>query len=286
MYAILKVRPLSKYSEFGQHLTERHFFSMMGIAFVLHLFGFLVYQFVPQEQVVELPVRTISIKLGGGGAVSVQGAQQLNTDAVLNNPTAPIQQVMGVPENITQEMPAMRALDNVLDMPAAPLPDAKPVKQPPAMRSSTITQSTAQKAEQLPSKFIRQQEASNMVAAGAVQGTEEGAGTGAGIGSGSGSEAEVLRRYEQLLSLWIERHKIYPESAKAAGLQGDAVIRIRIDRSGNVVYYRLDKPTASDDINRAIDQMVRAASPVPAVPSTYPAGNLFEFLIPVSFRIR
>jgi hypothetical protein len=30
--------------------------------------------------------------------------------------------------------------------------------------------------------------------------------------------------------------------------------------------------------------MIRRANPVPAIPADYPAGNLIEFLIPITFE--
>jgi protein TonB len=94
-----------------------------------------------------------------------------------------------------------------------------------------------------------------------------------------------LRRYEQIISLSIQRNKVYPAEAKTQGLQGQAVIRIRINRQGNILYSRIEKPTRYPILNEAIAEMVRLSNPVPAVPVNYPAGNLFEFLIPVSFRL-
>src|SRR5690606_2797697 len=42
----------------------------------------------------------------------------------------------------------------------------------------------------------------------------------------SGSSAEIMRRYEQVISLWIQKFKLYPDEARNQGLEGETVVRI------------------------------------------------------------
>ncbi len=98
-------------------------------------------------------------------------------------------------------------------------------------------------------------------------------------------DAEIMSRYTQLISLWIQKFKVYPEDARAKGLQGATVVRIRIDRRGNINYYALERSTGIELLDHAAIDMIRRANPVPAVPNDYPAGDTFEFLIPVNFSL-
>lgn len=98
-------------------------------------------------------------------------------------------------------------------------------------------------------------------------------------------DAEMVSRYTQMISLWIEKFKLYPPQAKAQGLKGTPVVRIRIDRRGNIRYQALERPTGIELLDRAAIDMIRRANPVPAVPSDYPPGDGFEFLIPVNFNL-
>ncbi len=106
------------------------------------------------------------------------------------------------------------------------------------------------------------------------------------LGNSTEADAEVMARYEQLISLWIEKHRIYPQQAREMGLQGEAVIRIRIDRAGNIHQISLHKSAGDPLLDRAALQMAQKANPVPAVPENYPAGEAFEFLVPVSFKLQ
>lgn len=108
---------------------------------------------------------------------------------------------------------------------------------------------------------------------------------GSFLGNSSDDKAEPLRRYEQLLSAWFEKHKYYPDDALNHNIEGDAVLWIQIDRSGQILRYYLKQNTGSHLLDAAIPVIVQNANPVPRVPANYPADQTFEFLIPISFRI-
>jgi protein TonB len=95
-------------------------------------------------------------------------------------------------------------------------------------------------------------------------------------------EEEIRARYEQQISAWIAQHKIYPVDAGDA--RGRVIVRVRVDRQGFVRYYAVEKGSGNSLLDRAAIEMVRRANPVPSVPENYPAGNLIEFLIPITFE--
>ena len=96
---------------------------------------------------------------------------------------------------------------------------------------------------------------------------------------------EILVRYEQLISLWMDKHKEYPISARQSNVTGEAVIRIQINRMGDILNYGFERRTGSKELDAAVIRMVEAASPVPKVPENYPEGDIIEFLIPIRFSL-
>ena len=118
---------------------------------------------------------------------------------------------------------------------------------------------------------------------GAYAGSEQRCDT---TGNSSAHDAEMRSRYEQLISLWIQKFKIYPDDARLQGMEGETTIRIRIDRQGNIRYYILENSTGHAALDHATIDMIKRANPVPAVPSDYPAQDVMEFLIPVSFHLQ
>ncbi len=325
MFATWLIKPLSPYSDLRQPLNERHFMMMMGCALLLHIAVLVIYQFVPREDVIQIPVRSLNIKIGGGesNTQTTQSVQAFTGGVAAPAPSRPLAQ-----PQVAANAPAVKALEHLigemepLPEPVVPprempkptatvktTPNTEPTPQPvmgylppvkaetPAIATQVVSEQTVKQAQQMPSQFVRGDASAATAALNLAQmapaagsGTStSGQGTRSGAGSAAGNSdngsAEVLRRYEQVISLSIQRNKVYPADAKAQGLEGQAVIRIRINRQGTIVYSRIERPTRHASLNAAIAEMIRRSNPVPAVPVNYPAGNLFEFLIPVSFRL-
>ena len=107
---------------------------------------------------------------------------------------------------------------------------------------------------------------------------------GIALGNSTASNAEIKANYEQTVSLWIKKFQFYPDEAREKGLKGKPVVRIRIDRRGNIRSNLIETSSGYEEIDRAALDMVRRANPVPAVPDDYPQGEVFDFLIPVTFE--
>jgi protein TonB len=105
------------------------------------------------------------------------------------------------------------------------------------------------------------------------------------VGIAPESDEAVRQRFTQVLSLWLYKFRDYPEAARAAGVTGRALIRLRIERSGRVLFYQLDRSTGYAILDSAIRDMVYRASPVPEAPAHFPGGQQLEFLIPIAFSL-
>lgn len=95
---------------------------------------------------------------------------------------------------------------------------------------------------------------------------------------------DAMLRYEQQLSGWIQKHRIYPAEAESKVLTGHAVLRIRINRDGVVQQASLEVTSGHKLLDDSALTMVRQASPMPAVPDSYPKAEFLDFLVPVQFR--
>lgn len=96
-------------------------------------------------------------------------------------------------------------------------------------------------------------------------------------------QGEAVRaRYEQEISGWVAQQRFYP--SQGGGRNGRTVVRVRIDRSGYVRYYGVEETSGYEVFDRAAIDMIRKANPMPKPPTAYPAGNLIEFLIPITFK--
>ena len=93
----------------------------------------------------------------------------------------------------------------------------------------------------------------------------------------------VSAGYRAMLSAWLEAHKRYPESARARGEEGRAVLRFRVDRSGRVMNYALASGTGFADLDAAIDAMMRGAT-LPPFPGDMTASDV-EVSVTVRFSL-
>ncbi len=98
-------------------------------------------------------------------------------------------------------------------------------------------------------------------------------------------DAVATARYEQLLVAWLEKHKEYPRRAKRMRIQGEAVLRILINRSGETQQVTLEQRTGNRLLDKAALDMAQRANPFPPMPDNDPREKL-EFMVPVAFLLR
>ncbi len=247
------------------YLTGRHFLIMLGVAFVVHVLVFVIAALIPSEKVVDIPVRALTFKLGdehriaaaptvAAPAVAAPVLEAVSTDSWQAAPNVPAPVVPG--PLVAKPTPV-------------PTPKPNPVKSKPVEKPAPAIAPT-------PQQYVREVGAAPTVPTSAPAGQTAAQSLAA-------QQAEAVRaRYEQQISGWIQRHKLYPPAA--GGREGRVVVRMRIDRAGNLRYFAIEQSAGLAVFDEAALDMIQRANPVPAVPADYPAGNLVEFLIPISFK--
>ncbi len=98
-------------------------------------------------------------------------------------------------------------------------------------------------------------------------------------------DAAATARYEQLLVAWLEKHKKYPRRAKRLRIEGEGMLRILIDRSGQTRQISLAQRTGNRLLDKAALEMAQRANPFPPMPQNDPRAQL-EFNVPVAFVLR
>lgn len=257
------------------YLSPRDFWKMIGVAFVVHVLAVVVASLWPSNTVTDIPVRALSFRLGDADRTAAYAPAPSVADT--SPPIAPpVMQAVSADSWRATPLPSP-----VVPAPLKPLP--KPMKAPKVVKEvAKIKESVPLPAQPappppaiapLPQQYVRE-----------AGGVPEGVSGGQGVSSNAAAQTEqaIRTRYEQQISGWIQRHKLYP--AEAGGREGRAVVRVRIDRAGNVRYYAIEQSAGMTALDNAALDMIRRANPVPAVPENYPAGTLVEFLIPITFK--
>ena len=267
------------------YLTKNDFLKMMGVALAVHVLFFTVLALFPDDKVTNIPVRALSFRLGDQEKIAAYDSESIDSPKI----AAP---VMSASSNSEKFSPAMRAAPKLVKVakvePVKPKPHPpEPVKQ---MAQPVAPQPFAQMPTaagmQTPQQYVREvgQAAPQQFAPLQTQAGGLPQGTMGGVGNvNTQTDGKDIRdRYEQQISGWIERHKVYP--AEAGGREGRVIVRMRIDRAGVVRYYALEQSCGVAAIDNAALDMIRRANPVPAAPMNYPGGSLIEFLIPITFN--
>jgi protein TonB len=256
------------------YLSSRDFLWMLVVAFAVHALAFAVMALWPEQTVKNIPVRALSFKLGDGERLAAAPAM------VATPAPAPVVEAISPPVMQATEDDSWRA-EPKLPAPVVPeplKPIAKPKPKPKPEKREFVAKPAPAPAPAIadnPQQYVRE-----VGAAPTNAGVSQGA--PAGVSVNEQALQAIRARYEQQISAWVQRHKIYP--AEAGGREGRAIVRVRIDRLGNVRYYAIEQSAGLGSLDAAALDMIRRANPMPAVPADYPDGNLVEFLIPISFR--
>lgn len=119
--------------------------------------------------------------------------------------------------------------------------------------------------------------------------------TGLTVGTGESAaliEGEVMglaegtaqATYLSELQSWLARYKKYPYSARRRGLEGRAILRFTVARSGDVLDYRLDQSTGAAILDREVEKMIERAQPLPPFPPEMD-GETFDVSMPIKFAL-
>lgn len=266
------------------YLNRQHFFAMLCVAFALHIVFGVAWALSPGLQVNKVPVHVLNIKLGSGDIMAMTDStagEEVNKASVVKaakqpNPVPPPHEASRVdapePEiNKAADAPKKAPTEKPQEKAAA---SASERGKDNAVRAFAPTGSAANaplSSHSKPSQYVRR------------RGDERGRGEGSALGNSVDSQAEMMQRYTQLISAWINRQKALLTRAVPEGMRGNIVVRLRIDRTGKIHMFKLDKATGVPVVDSAAADMVRAANPVPPVPTDFPGGSMFEFLIPISY---
>lgn len=124
-------------------------------------------------------------------------------------------------------------------------------------------------------------ESSNLVAASAI------------LGSGTTSKAPILGVsnidkvvWESLVLAHLNKYKKYPKKAVLKRQEGVIVVKITLNKNGNVLKVELSKPSKFKVLNDEVLALVKRANPIPKPDLGLFSGESLTIRIPIKFNIR
>jgi protein TonB len=291
------------------YLSQKHFNNALIAAFTLHILLLLVYAVNVQLNHTKVLDKPVYVKLGErpkasrGRSDVNRKTEQVSPRPVIKAPIIQPREVIPVPksmqpapvksqpspitqiiEKIKTVIPTPAKIEQKKELPkkkiAAPKPQAKPKALPPLVqhfRKKEVTSNPAPAqvtTQEIP--FVQNLKSKKYEVEGV---------SGHKLGNRTKAEQETITSYEKKLALWLQKHHYYPPAARHRNLEGEAVVRLQIDRLGNIRFFELAEPTEHLMLDDAVIQMIERSDPVPPVPDSYPGDFVIEFLIPVTFKL-
>ncbi len=251
--------------------------------------GFVVVRSAPPS-----PIDAIEVTLvAEGDAAETRQARDETTPAEATSapPPAPAPFVAAAPPPPpAAAAPALAAPAPLVEAPEAPplrlaTPEPTPVATPlePAAVKPPVDakppEVVAQRAERPTPAALREQRRLAAERRRTAQAAEQAARLGA---EQARAETTVASRaaYASLLAAELNRHKLYPSSARAAGVTGSVGVAFTIGAAGGVVEHRITRSSGSAALDGAVEAMMAAVQAPP------PPGGSFHTSTIVNFTLR
>jgi periplasmic protein TonB len=266
----------------------------LALLFALGAHLALAMLFVPPAPI-ELEDPGIRIALGGAGPAG--SADTADASAPLTETLAAtgIDAVQPVVEALQATQPAPPpAIAAIEPLQSTAKPESiktREVPPPPAAKTARAEQKPQPKSQPKPQAVKTQPSSPKTALAGGIDtgsasGTKRATTAAGGGGGAAGTDqgGKSKDRYYAELAAWLERHKRYP--ARARQLRQEGVVRVRfvIDRSGKLVSHRIENSSGHNALDEAASDLLRRASPMPAIPSNL--GPRLEIVVPIAYRLR
>ncbi|MDN5870951.1 MAG: TonB family protein [Nitrococcus sp.] len=195
-------------------------------------------------------------------------------DKPSEQPARPAELAAPPPKVVAEEAPVI-AIEKEPTAPAKQEFTARAVKKP------KVTDSRPSKSEHKAAlqarERVKQQLHASLYAAQAQRGAPA---IRAGLREGSKQASRMARlSYAALVSAELNRHKIYPASARDAGASGNVAVVLTVGPSGDIIAHRITRSSGNAAIDAAVHTMMTLAQPPP------PPGGRFVGSVVIRFQL-
>ncbi len=100
------------------------------------------------------------------------------------------------------------------------------------------------------------------------------------------SNARASEPYAVTLTKHLTLHQSYPADAALYAIEGDVIIRLRIEKDGEISAFSFVLDPGHPLLRESVMKMLAAASPVPAPPETlFGKDTALDYMFPIAFRM-
>ena len=101
----------------------------------------------------------------------------------------------------------------------------------------------------------------------------------------AGAQAGAEIRYIDRVRALIESKRMYPAAARRIGMEGTAIVQIRVARSGRILDHTFIQSSGHHVLDRAVEKMIQACDPLPEIPPAI-GKKTIVMNIPIGFYLR
>ncbi len=106
---------------------------------------------------------------------------------------------------------------------------------------------------------------------------------GDGSAAQSGGMGGVIRTYEDLVRVWVQKNLIYPRMARERRLMGIVTVRFTLDPIGGVLDAEILEESDYRILNKSALKTIKRASPFPVFPDEMAGMKKRVFVLPIEF---
>ena len=272
----------------------------LALSLLLHG-GLLLTEYRPWQQPPSSASQTQQVSLTLTGAISPVETQATPTEPLPENAPAaaeqPVAEAPAEPDPVesTQSMEEPVVLSseaNTTEMPVpevetAPLPEPVVEPQPLAEPEPTLAEDLPEPVQtpapepspsiEEPSEFAATPAPADTPSLAAIEPAEPG--------FSEADRAELMDDYLQEIMMRLQSAFEYPSAALRRRQQGEVVLELLIEGSGDIASVQLDTGSGYALLDDAALAMVRRLAPLPPLPEHFPDGRL-QLGVPVVFRLQ
>lgn len=222
------------------------------------------------------------------GAIAIEVALEMTAD--LSEPIhAPVgrlaEESIATPAAVQEQVAKVAEETPIEDLPsAAPEPEVVLQKQQQVEEDEpdeTTEQQQVQQAVQSPTEARPESQAS---APPPIEAPVEKKAAAPQAGSSQADTRAVLS-WQRSVALHLNRSKRYPPAARSRGIEGEAMVRFVMDRSGHVAMVEVVNSSGSKLLDDESQELLQRAAPLPRPPPAV-VGETLEFKVPIHFRLK
>ena len=107
----------------------------------------------------------------------------------------------------------------------------------------------------------------------------------AGSKSDRGLSQQAQASYQALIATVLQKHKKYPRRAASRRQEGIVTVKFIVKKTGDIISYELTSSSGHSLLDRAVETMLKKASPLPPFPNNLTEESI-TLILPVEFYLK